>query len=56
MTSQPNLTGIDHLPLVDLHRFYLPHEHNIKKLGSWCEAIDLRLVEAWPRGPNKKGW
>jgi uncharacterized protein len=30
--------------------FYLPHEHNINILRSWCEAIDARLIEAWPRG------
>jgi uncharacterized protein len=30
--------------------FYLPHEHNIKILRSWCEEIDARLIEAWPRG------
>jgi uncharacterized protein len=30
--------------------FYLPKEHNIEKLRSWSEEIDLRLIEAWPRG------
>jgi predicted nucleotidyltransferase/HEPN domain-containing protein len=29
--------------------FYSPHIHNIGYLRSQCEAIDVRLVHAWPR-------
>lgn len=32
-----------------VHTFYFPRSHNIKFLRSLAEAVDQRLVEAWPR-------
>lgn len=34
--------------------FYSPHIHNIAYLRSQCEAIDVRLVHAWPRETRAK--
>lgn len=34
--------------------FYNPHIHNIGYLRSQCEAIDVRLVHAWPRDTRAK--
>ena len=32
-----------------VHAFYFPRSHNIKFLRSQAEAMDRRLVDAWPR-------
>jgi len=32
-----------------VHTFYFPRSHNIKFLRSLAEAVDVELVEAWPR-------
>lgn len=34
--------------------FYTPHNHNLAFLRTQAERIDLRLVDAWPRGSRKE--
>lgn len=33
--------------------FYTPHNHNLLFLRTQAERIDMRLVDAWPRGSRK---
>lgn len=34
--------------------FYTPHNHNLAFLRTQAERIDIRLVDAWPRGTRKE--
>lgn len=37
-----------------VRKFYTPHNHNLAFLRTQAERVDIRLVDAWPRGTRRE--